>query len=164
MRLLLVLAMLVLPGPAFGDPAAVKGWLCRNAPELERCRPGVVEPPAPPMMEEDEPIEFVPVPVPAAPVPPPLVSVPNKSMPEPAPITKSAPRAAPQAKPRQRREEQERVRPAPRMESCVFPISCSTVCSYARAGSNQRGTPCQNRLGLACIQSTCPEVLRGRKR
>ncbi len=52
--------------------------------------------------------------------------------------------------------------PAPQTENCFFPISCATVCSYARAGSSQRGTACQNRLGMACIRSTCPDVLRRR--
>jgi hypothetical protein len=67
------------------------------------------------------------------------------------------------ARPKQTERAKPKLKPQAENGFCFFPISCSTVCSYARAGSNRRGTPCQNRLGLACIQSTCPDVLRKRR-
>lgn len=72
MRLLLVLAIVLLPLPATADPASAKAKLCQRYPAWSMCPPVPGSPiRSPPLMEEEEPIEYM----------PPLVSVPNKPMP-----------------------------------------------------------------------------------
>lgn len=46
---------------------------------------------------------------------------------------------------------------------CFFPITCAYVCERARAGDSRRGTACQNARGLACVKSTCPDVLKKKR-
>lgn len=172
---ILALAAIIalIPGSAFAETrsADIKAWLCKKVPHWSRCYV-----PLPSV----KPVEIVPVPEPAPTVTPAPVwvwpDVPKLEQPAEArrePQAPAAPAAAPKIetpkpralKTRQRREddqEPQRRRQAPQAETgfCFFPISCSTVCEYARAGDNRRGTPCQNARGLACIRSTCPDVLK----
>jgi hypothetical protein len=118
--------------------------------------------------------------------PPPTVPLPTpapqpKAKPEikPTPVPESPkvvpklkpPKQADRSKPRKKQQETpkqleplsgggQRSPPPETGGFCFFPISCATVCEYARAGDSRRGTACQNRLGMACVKSTCPDVLR----
>lgn len=116
MRLLLLLAVVMLPLEAAADPASAKAWLCQRSPGLAMCR--TVEPRAsvpPAAMPEEEPIEYLPPPlvsvpnhpmppVTDAPVPPvasPPATVADKPVPEAVPVVKHAPAPTPaKAKPK----------------------------------------------------------------
>jgi hypothetical protein len=168
----------------------VKAWVCRNVPSLKRCVVRIPLPQAKPVeilpVPEVEPAPLPPPPVLVWPEPPkfeaPPVSTPPPQAAPDLPKTQPSfdkrsgaepPKQADRSKLRERNEQAERRRRAVEQETqrqrelatgfCFFPITCAKVCEYARAGDNRRGTPCQNARGLACIRSTCPEVLN-RKR
>lgn len=158
-----LVAVLILMSTAAAEPA----WLCQNFPKWKMCLPKTqASQPAP-----------VPVPAPqsrakpeAAPAKP-VESAPAPPKVQPRSVERR-PAAKPKPKPRVEQRSQEPLsgggqrspaRPQADGGFCFFPISCATVCSYARAGDNRRGTECQNARGLACVRSTCPDVLRKRQ-
>ena len=169
LRWLIVFTLTAAPASAETSAVDLQAWLCRLAPKAQRCR--VPIPPA-------KPIEL-----PSQPKPP---AVPQRQPPvasQSAPTVKPPPQqVAPRAaqgrqngKPQWRQQqskpkiEQQPLsgggQQLPQVEGgfCFFPISCAQVCEYARAGDSRRGTSCQNARGLACVRSTCPEVLKKKR-
>lgn len=188
---LIAAAIALIPSGAASEPGSVMDFVCREFPQLSRCvapAPTPIERPydLPDSGETIVPKPEVAAPPPeAAPVIPPAVVWPKPDMIPDVPVAPAVMPSPQQQQPKidtpkprgrhersrekeqsiQTRQQRQQQQKAPQPESgfCFFSISCSTVCEYARAGDNRRGTPCQNARGLACICSTCPEVL-GQKR
>lgn len=93
-------------------------------------------------------------------IPPPVV--PPQALPELPKVQPktSPPKQADRSKPPPRKSPPPKQQLQPEAGFCFFPLSCAQVCEYARAGDSRRGTSCQNARGLACVRSTCPEVLK----
>jgi len=178
-------AVLLAPVPAFAETRAadVKAWVCSKIPSWKRCpvvRPQA-EPPVP--LPQARPVESELVRE-VAPVVAPVLQAPVvrevETVVQPVPRVQPSfdkrsgaepPKQADRSRLRERSEQEvHRRRLAVEREAqrrreietgfCFFPISCAKVCEYARAGDSRRGTACQNARGLACVKSTCPEVLK----
>ena len=158
LRWLIVFALSATPASAETSAADLQAWLCRIAPKAQRCRVVPLPPTKPPEPQPAPPAASKPAP---AVTPPPQQAQPR--------ATQGRQKGKPQRKVERPKTEQQPLsgggQRLPQADAgfCFFPISCAQVCEYARAGDDRRGTPCQNARGLACVRSTCPEVLRKKK-